>query len=240
MALTSSSDCRNHLLTTMSADDFRLIQAGLEPVELEVRKFLEQRDRPVTHVYFPESSFASVVAKAPRGQEIEVGIIGNDGVTGLNLIMGNDRSPHDVYVQNHGEGHRLEAQQMKDALNQSPTLRIFLLRFAQAFMLQTASTAMANGLGKVEQRLARWLLMAHDRTEGDELSLTHEFLSLMLGVRRAGVTTALHMLEEQRLISKARKHIVVADRAGLMAFATGLYGRPEAESLRLTGWRSKG
>ena len=106
-------------------------------------------------------------------------------------------------------------------------------------MIQTAHTALANGQAKVEERLARWLLMAHDRADGNELSLTHEFLALMLSVRRAGVTVALQLAESQGLISAKRGLIYVKDRAGLKKIANGLYGIPEAEYRRLTGWNAK-
>ncbi len=106
-------------------------------------------------------------------------------------------------------------------------------------MLQTAHTALANGQAKIEERLARWLLMAHDRVDGDEIPLTQEFLALMMSVRRAGVTVALQLLRDRALIDTKRGFIVILDRAGLKKIANGLYGIPEAESLRLTGWRGK-
>jgi CRP-like cAMP-binding protein len=108
-----------------------------------------------------------------------------------------------------------------------------LLRYAQAFSVQLAQSALANAQGKLEERLARWLLMAHDRVNGDELELTHEFLALMLGVRRAGVTTALHQLEKRGLVSMARSSVVILDREGLQECSNGLYGTPEAEFERL-------
>jgi CRP-like cAMP-binding protein len=124
-------------------------------------------------------------------------------------------------------------------MQDSPSLRISFLHFAQAFMVQTAHTAVANARGKLEERLARWLLMAHDRVDGDELPLTHEFLALMLGTRRPGVTVAFRLLEQKGLVSTKRALIVIDDRAGLIELAAEFYGVPEAESLRLTGWRTR-
>jgi CRP-like cAMP-binding protein len=118
-------------------------------------------------------------------------------------------------------------------MTKSPTLRGMLLHYVQAFMIQTAHTAASNGSAKLEERLARWLLMAHDRTDGDELSLVHEFLAVMLGVRRPGVTVALHTLEEQGLIRARRGSILIIDRAGLEELANSSYGVPEAEYDRL-------
>jgi CRP-like cAMP-binding protein len=124
-------------------------------------------------------------------------------------------------------------------MQETPSLRVSLLRFVQAFIVQTAHTAAANARAKVEERLARWLLMAHDRVDGDVLPLTHEFLSLMLGVRRPGGTVAFHLLEQKGLVSTKRALIAIDDRAGLEQLAHGFYGVPEAEHLRLTGWHKK-
>ena len=133
----------------------------------------------------------------------------------------------------------MKANDLREAMQDSPAIRICFLHFAQAFMVQAAHTAVANGRGKLEERLARWLLMAHDRLEGDELPLTHEFIALMLNVRRAGVTEALQGLSSRDLISAKRGSVVVNDRAGLKARANGLYGVPESEYLRLTGWKTR-
>jgi CRP-like cAMP-binding protein len=127
----------------------------------------------------------------------------------------------------------MDASPLREALNASPTLRIFLLKFVQTFMVQTAHTAIANGRATVEQRLARWLLMARDRLDGDELPLTHEFLALMLAVRRPGVTEALQKLEGRRLLRAERGRITICDRKGLEKIAGALYGAPEAELRRL-------
>jgi hypothetical protein len=159
-------------------------------------------------------------------------------MTGINVVMGNDRSPHLSYVQVAGKGQSMKADALRHAMQDSPSIRICFLHFAQAFMVQAAHTAVANGRGNIEQRLARWLLMVHDRVAGNELVLTHEFIALMLNVRRAGVTEALHGLSRKGLVSAKRGRIAVNDRAGLVASANGLYGIPEAEYLRLTGWRS--
>ena len=122
---------------------------------------------------------------------------------------------------------RISANKLREAILHSPSLQRALLGFAHAFMNQTANTALSNGTATLEERLARWLLMANDRLRGDEIPLTHEFLSLMLGVRRSGVTVALNYLESRGLISLARRRIVITDRNGLKAAANGTYHQPE-------------
>jgi CRP-like cAMP-binding protein len=125
---------------------------------------------------------------------------------------------------------RIPADKLRKAIAQSRSLELAFLSFAHAFMNQTARTALSNGTATLEERPARWLLMANDRLRGDEVPLTHEFLSLMLGVRRAGVTVALHYLEHRALIRLARKQIVITDRKGLEAAANGTYHKPEKQA----------
>src|SRR4051794_18441090 len=152
-------------------------------------------------------------------------------MSGLTVLLGTDRSPHACFVQTAGSGWRIRADALCRALAASAALHQHLLRFVQAFMVQMGQTALANGSSTLEQRLARWLLMCHDRVDGDGLATTHEFLSLMLSVRRAGVTVALQALEERGLISTKRGQIAVLDRAGLEGVAGDSYGLCEAEYL---------
>ena len=145
-------------------------------------------------------------------------------MTGLAVVMGNDRSPHDTYIQAAGSGQRISAAKLRWAMNRSARLHRSLLRYAHAFLIQTAQTALANGRSKNAQRLARWLLMADDRIEGAELPLTHKFLSIMLGVQRPAVTLAVQVLERSRLIRQPRRGIItIIDRNGLMKLADGTY-----------------
>jgi len=229
----------NHLLLALSTADYGLLAPHLSATRLGLRRSLEEANKPIKQVFFPEEGFVSVVAVAAHDRQSEVGLIGREGMTGINVVMGNDRSPHLSYVQPAGRGQCMKADALRQAMQESPAIRIFFLHFAQAFMVQAAHTAVANGRGKLEERLARWLLMAHDRVEGNHLTLTHEFIALMLNVRRAGVTEGLQGLTSKGLISAKRGQIAVEDRAGLEARANGLYGIPESESLRLTGWKSK-
>ena len=162
-------------------------------------------------------------------------MIGREGMTGLPIVLGNHRSPHATYIQAPGTGKCIAATELRKATQASVSLRDSLLKFAQAFGVQTTHTAVSNVQSRLDVRLARWLLMAHDRIGDDTLPLTHEFLSLMLGVRRAGVTEALHALRERGLISYGRGQIALKDRKGLERAAGEAYGVPESEYRRLIG-----
>ncbi len=225
----------NRLLLGLSVEDFSCLQPRLERVPLPLRTRLVEPSAPIKHVYFLEEGIASVVAIAPQGRRIEAGIIGREGMSGIPILLGTDRTPHECFVQTAGEGLRIRADDLQRAMAASPSLQQHLLRFVQAFMIQMGQTALANGCHTLEQRLARWLLMCHDRVDGDELSTTHEFLSLMLGVRRAGVTEMLKTFEDRGLISTRRGQITVVDRVNLEAVAGDSYGVPEAEYSRLIG-----
>ena len=221
-----SISAKNRILSRLSDDDAALLTPDLEPVELALRQVLETPDKPIQHAYFIEYGLASIVA-ANGHKRLEVGLIGCEGMTGLPIVLGNDRSPHETFMQVAGNGQRIAADKLRAAIAQSGSLGRALLAFAHAFLNQTANTALSNGTATLEERLARWLLMANDRLHGDEVPLTHEFLSLMLGVRRAGVTVALHYLEKRGLISLSRKQILISERKGLKAAANGTYHEPE-------------
>jgi CRP-like cAMP-binding protein len=215
----------NRLLARLSRADLKLLEPHLDAVELPVRRQLEVRNRRVEQVYFLDSGVASIVANGQRA--IEVGMIGREGMTGVSVLLGNsDRVPHETYMQIAGRGQRMSVTNLRAAIGESDTLLQVLLRSVHAFLTQTTQTALANGRSKIEERLARWLLMAHDRIDGNELVLTHEFLSIMLGVRRSGVTTALQELERKGLIEHRRSLVMVKDRAGLEESSNGSYTRP--------------
>jgi CRP-like cAMP-binding protein len=230
-----SSSFRNRILARLAADDAALLEPHLEAVDLPLRQGLESHDRPIAHAYFLESGIASVVANGAPDQSIEVGLIGRDGMTGLPIVLGTGRSPYETYIQMAGAGHRVPADALRTALEKSASLRQVCLNCVHVFMIQAAHTALANGRAKIEERLARWLLMAHDRADDDEVPVTHEFLSIMLGVRRAGVTVALNLLEDRGLVRGQRGTVVILDRKTLIEMTNGFYGGPEAEARRLFG-----
>jgi CRP-like cAMP-binding protein len=226
----------NRVLRCLSNTDLALIQPYLEPVELTFRKRLQSVNRKIRAVYFPESGLGSVVAvSGGERRQAEVGIIGREGMTGLAIVHGTDRSPCEIFVQVEGAGQCITADNLREVLDKSPSILRCVLRSAHVFGVQSSYTALANAHGTVEERCSRWLLMSHDRLEGDELHLTHEFLALMLGVRRAGVSIALSHLEGRGLIETARGAVTIVDRDGLEERANGLYGVPEAEFERLFG-----
>ncbi|WP_287254817.1 Crp/Fnr family transcriptional regulator [Mesorhizobium sp.] len=182
---------RNHVLKALSAEDFALLLPSMHQVQLDLKAQLEVPYQPIEHVYFPEAGIASVVATMTGGRQSEVGIIGFDGMTGVAVILGQDSSPNETYIQVAGNGWCLPVENLQSEVAKSQSLRASLLAYAHAFLVQSSRTALVNGHSKIEERLARWLLMVHDRTEGNKIHLTHEFLATMLGSRRPGVTTAL-------------------------------------------------
>jgi CRP-like cAMP-binding protein len=223
----------NRILSRLSRDDLDLLTPSLSPIDLPLRKSLEAPNKAIDYVYFPERGFASVVANGSDGALIEVGLIGHEGMTGLAVIMGANRSPNATYMQLAGRGWRIGAANLRSMMEESVSLQKILLQYAHVFMMQTSQTALANGRSKVDDRLARWLLMAHDRVVGNDLALTHEFLGIMLGVRRSGVTVALGALENKGLIRAARGTITILNRKALEKIAGAAYGVPEAEFKRL-------
>ena len=230
-----SGKFRNRLLAKLEPADLALLAENFTSVTLERRYPLELPNRKIEHVYFIEHGIASVVAAGDSGREIEVGLIGCEGLSGLAVILGNDRSPHSTYMQVGGSGQRISLQAFCDVMDRSAELRAILLRYAQAFMIQTSHTAVANARGSVVERLARWMLMAHDRVDGDNIALTHEFIAVMLGTRRPGVTEAVQTLSRKGFIRTDRGLVVVVDREGLLKRAGKLYGVPETEYDRLIG-----
>lgn len=225
----------NRILSRLSEADRARLAPGLVRVSLPLRAPIEVANETITEVYFPESGIVSVVAKDAEGRQIEAGVIGREGMTGMAVVMGNHRSPNDVFVQAPSEGLKIDADDLRRALNASTSMRDVFQYFVQVFMTQIAQTALSNGRGKIEERLARWLLMAQDRLDGGSLELTHEFIAMMLGVRRPGVTDAINELEGKDLVRSNRGVIRIIDREGLRASAGGSYGVPEAEYERLLG-----
>jgi CRP-like cAMP-binding protein len=219
----------------MSGPDRALLQPHLHPLTMAVFFDLERPNRRIESVYFMDAGIASVVAVQADETRIEVGLIGREGMTGSAVVLGGEQSPHSTYIQVAGEGLRLPATELRKAMDESDSLRNLLLRFVQVFMVQTAHTAIANARSHIDQRLARWILMAQDRTRDNTLPLTHEFLALMLGVRRAGVTEALQSLKRQKLIDTGRNKIMVLNRKGIELMAGSSYGTPEKEYRRLIG-----
>jgi CRP-like cAMP-binding protein len=227
---------RNRLLAVLSHADRDLLAPCLEVAGLDARQILETPRDPISHVYFVESGLVSVVGATEPDHRIEVGMVGYEGMTGLGIVLGDDRSANETMVQSAGSAMRISTALLREMMAASRSLTATLLRYVNVFMVQGSQTALANGRGQLDERLARWLLMWHDRVPQDDLLITHEFLALLLGVRRQGVTVALHELEGRGLIRSTRSHVRILDRDGLLQAANGFYGIPEAEYDRAIGF----
>ncbi|MBB3934100.1 helix-turn-helix domain-containing protein [Aureimonas phyllosphaerae] len=223
------SDGRNRILSTMAADHREALVPALERVELPNWTTLVEPDVDTRYVHFLDDGLASVVASSSSGeQQIEVGHIGFEGITGFHVVLGMARTPTHTFMQVAGSGWRLSTEDLYRAMSANEGLRLHLLRYVQTYQIQLSYSALANGRYTIPQRLARWLLMAHDRLGTDAMPLTHEFLALMLGVRRSGVTNELHVLEGEHIIRASRGRIEIRDRARLERLAGETYGVPEA------------
>jgi CRP-like cAMP-binding protein len=232
MSYPQQKSVRNRILAGLSPDDFAALAPHLEPVELALRQPLSEPNQPIEHLYFPEAGFTSITTNG-HGAKIEIGMVGREGFTGVPVALGCDRIPFECFVQLAGHAFRIATPRIEQAMDDSRSLHRSLLRHVQALNVQTSATAFANAEHTVEMRLARWLLMCHDRADADEFNITHEFMSMMLGVRRAGVTTTIHILEGNGLIRAKRGVITVRNRDGLKELADDAYGLPEAEYDRL-------
>jgi CRP-like cAMP-binding protein len=235
MSHPTQSYVRNCLLSALSGEDYALLAPHLEQVPLEKGQLLIEKNVPFEYVYFPERGVGSVMSSSPNTQRVETSLFGRDGMSGISLVLGTAQTPQTSIIQVEGDGYRIPTGALAEAMARSASLHRILLLYVQTTVAQTSSTALSNVVQSIEERLARWLLMVHDRADGDELPLTHEFLSIMLGVRRPSVTTALHVLEGDHLISARRGLVTVLDRDGLIDLADGVYGEPEDEYHRLLG-----
>jgi CRP-like cAMP-binding protein len=229
------SSIRNRLITAMSPDDFSLLQSNLEPVSLTLGQIIVEPHKLIEHVYFPENALGSVVAITPKNERVEVAHIGKEGMSGKAVAYGLDRSPNLTLIQVAGPALRVPSRVLLGALDSSASLRDLISRYSYVSMVQISHTALANGRFRINERLARWLLMCHDRLDGDDLAITHEYLALMLGVRRAGVTEAVQIIEGVGIIKAVRGRIRIVDRLALEDLAGECYGVPEAEYARLIG-----
>ena len=224
---------RNQLLSRLPAADIVDLAELMESVPLQLDQTLVEPFATISHVHFVESGFLSVVANSGDREQAEIAMVGREGMSGFSLALGCDQVPHRIFVQRSGSAYRMKRENFMQACDTSPALKSAVLLYSQVFTTQVAETSRANARHTVETRLARWLLMAHDRTDGDDLPLTHEFLSLMLGVRRPGITVSLHVLEGEHMIRARRGNIRILDRSKLEEAARGSYGLPESEYRRL-------
>jgi CRP-like cAMP-binding protein len=228
---------RNRLLRRLPTEAFEMIADHLRPIDLPVRRALVQPRKPIEAVCFIESGLASMVAESSDAKSVEIRHIGFEGITGYPVILGIDSTPNKTFMQVGGHGLQIASEDFLP-LMEIGEARELLLRYVHTCELQLAHTALAAAKYHMHERLSRWLLMCHDRIEGDELPLTHDFLGLMLGVRRSGVTNQLHILEGLHAIRSMRGIVRILDRDKLIKIAGGCYGVPEEEYERLIGSRS--
>jgi len=213
--LDSAEPRNNFLLAALPDPEWRRWQQLLEKVEMPLGEVLYESGATLTHVYFPTTSIVSLLYVMENGASAEIAVVGNEGLVGVALFMGGESTPSRAVVQSAGHGFRLKAQWMKDEFNRAGPVLHLLLRYTQALITQMSQTAVCNRHHSLDQQLCRWLLLSLDRLQGDELVMTQELISNMLGVRREGVTESANKLQQAGLISYARGRITVLDRAGL-------------------------
>jgi CRP-like cAMP-binding protein len=229
---TQSRSTKNHLLTALPDEDFERLLPDLEAVDLPHGQVLYKPDEPIKYVYFPENAMVSVVATTPDGGSAEVGVIGREGMTGIDVLMGVDSTPNESMVQLPDGGRRISTEAIKKEFKLGGALQSLLLRYINSLLTQVSQTALCNRLHSTEQRLARWLLMCHDRAESDQLPLTQDFLSLMLGVNRPSVTVTAVSLQGAEFIKYRRGKITILDREGLEDFCCDCYRITRREDVK--------
>jgi CRP-like cAMP-binding protein len=213
----------NRLLAALPRKDFRRIVSLCDRIELAFADVLFEPGDRIRHVYFPADGFVSLGAPVDGHPSLEVGLIGNEGMLGVPLLLGIDISPLRALVRGSGTALRMDAATFHRELGRCLALRRSLNRYLYALMAQFAQTVACTRFHPLGERLARWLLMTHDRAHSNRFHLTHEFLAEMLGVRRVGVTKAAGVMQRGKLISYRRGHITILDRKGLEGVSCGCY-----------------
>lgn len=215
MSIATHTRAANSVLRALSSKENQRLLAHSEQVDLTYGDVLCEPGKHVRHVYFPNSGVISLLTPLDGHESVEVGLVGREGMAGMGLFLGISISPVRMLVQGSGTATRMKAAAFRDELKRNPVLQRELNQYLYAFMAQVAQTAACNRHHLLAARLARWLLMTHDRVRSDEFRLTQEFLAHMLGVRRVGVTGAAGQLQEKKLISYRRGNITILDRKGL-------------------------
>ena len=221
----TATPIENRLLAALPADIYQHLLPHLEKIKLELRQVLYEAGDAINYVYFPNNALLSLVLKMRNGNSAEVGMVGNEGMVGTSAFMGGETMPYQVIVQGSDGAMKMTAAVLREEFNRGGLLQTLLLRYTQALHIQVSQTAACNRLHSLDERLARWLLMTHDRLQSERLELTQEFLSTMLGVERSGVTLAAITLQDEGLIKYSRGRITVLDRAGLERVSCECYER---------------
>ncbi|EWY38525.1 Crp/Fnr family transcription regulator [Skermanella stibiiresistens SB22] len=222
-------------MASLPAADFERLAPALTLVDLPLKQVLLEAEEPIEIAHFLETGMASYLAYLESGEAVEVGIVGSEGMVGLPIVLGVDSGSFGAIVQQAGTALRINPPALKQAFGESEALRNLLMRYMQALHSQVSQTALCNSYHTLEERLSRWLLMTQDRAGGDQFSMTHEFMALMLGVRRAGVTITAGTLKRAGLIHYANGEVTVLDRAGLEQAACECYANVERQFKQLLG-----
>ncbi|MCA1555979.1 MAG: Crp/Fnr family transcriptional regulator, partial [Acidobacteria bacterium] len=202
----------NWLLDALPPEDYERLVPNLKPVTFPLGEIIYESQGQMEYVYFPTTSHVSLLYTMIDGSTAEVGLVGNEGLVGIALFMGGDTTPNQAIVQGAGEAFKMKAAVMQEEFKRGGALQLALLRYTQALITQISQTAVCNRLHSTEQRLCRWMLMTHDRTRSDELQMTHEFISHMLGIQREAVSIAARRLQDKGAISYKRGHIQILNR----------------------------
>ncbi len=229
MKRPQSISTRNYLLKDLKPDSLERLLPNLEEIDAHLGRNLYPPSEPIEHVFFPSSSVASIVAHTENGLSTAVGLVGCEGAVGLEVVMGRETSPNGSTIQIAGRGHRIRSKYLVAEFEQSRHTTARLLAFLNKFLVQVSQTSLCNRLHSVEQRLARWLLMCHDRVDQEQLLITQENVSIMLGVTRASVTLAARGFQTSGLIKYTRGKVTIADYEGLQAAACECYAIVKAE-----------
>lgn len=229
-------NAENQILAALCADVRDRLTPHLVRVKLAQGEIIHRPGEVLTHVYFPINCLFSITITMQNGASAEVGMVGNRELLGINVFMGNSKITQTEYVvQVAGSAMKIDAQIMRQEFNRHSELHNLVLRYAQAFLAQVSQTAACNSLHTLEQRLPRWLLETQERIGSNELRLTQEFISVMLGVRRAGVTQTAQKLQERKLIQYRRGHVQILNQSGLEASACECFRTIKVEYDRLLG-----
>ena len=237
MSRSAKSQPKNRLLAALPDEDYQRLHPHLECVPFSLGQVIYESDGHLDYGYFPSSSVVSLLYTTEDGSTAEMGLTGNDGVVGIALFLGGDTTPNRAVVQVAGGAFRMKAKILQEEFAGGGVLQQLMLRYTQALITQISQTAVCNRLHSVEKRLCRWLLLSHDRVKSDELLMTQEFISNMLGGRRESVTVAAGRLQDAGLIHYARGHISILDRKGLEAAVCECYQVVKNETDRLD-WRN--
>jgi len=224
---------QNRLLRSMPAAAFTLIRSHLKRVQLKAREILQERNKPIPYVYFVERGVASIFARTSRDGPVEVAMIGRLGLVGVPVVLGTMRSPNRCLVMVPGEALQISSGDLKDAIDSSSELRQHLMNYVQALLVQNSQTVLCNVRHELCERLCRWLLLACDRLDDNMIPVTHDLLSMTLGVRRAGVTAALAKLAAIGAVRRSRGAIEIMDRDVVEQLACECYRIVSAEHKRL-------